>query len=335
VQIKDDFCGMDVNTPLGGSMPIEAAPVLSYNNELLTSVAATSTHDYTVVFLGTVNGHLKKAVVESSLSAFEFSDIVIEEGSLVNPDMYLMDLNNKNYLYVMTTRRVTLVKVQECQIYRTCTECLGARDPYCGWCSLENKCSLRSNCAEAAHDPLYWLSYKSGKCTTITHVHPPQIQRTTARTLILVIDNLPVLEGQFFCAFTTAAKTQITNATRSANGVSCPTPPTDSLPPISPGQHHFTAKLSVRMKDSPDFVATNFTFYDCGSYSSCTQCVSSPFPCDWCVGGHRCTHDTGENCRNDILVTGVSSVGPSIRSGPGFCPRINATAGGTTEGKIY
>jgi plexin A len=98
---------------------------------------------------------------------------------------------------------------------------------------------------------------------------------------------------------------------------------------------HFTAKLSVRMKVGPDFVATNFTFYDCSSYSSCTQCVSSAFPCDWCVGGHRCTHDTGENCRNDILVTGVSSVGPSIRSGPGFCPRINATAGGTTEGKDY
>ena len=96
---------------------------------------------------------------------------------------------------------------------------------------------------------------------------------------------------------------------------------------------HFTAKLSVRMKVGPDFVATNFTFYDCSSYQSCTACVSSPFPCDWCVGGHRCTHDTGENCRNDILVTGVSSVGPSIRSGPGFCPRINATAGGTTEGK--
>ena len=51
-----------------------------------------------------------------------------------------------------------------------------------------------------------------------------------------MIDNLPVLEGQFFCAFTAAAKTQITNASRSQNGVSCPTPPTDSLPPISPGQ---------------------------------------------------------------------------------------------------
>lgn len=69
---------------------------------------------------------------------------------------------------------------------------------------------------------------------------------------------------------------------------------------------HFTAKLSVRMINGPDFVATNFTFFDCNTYSSCTQCVSSLFPCDWCVDGHRCTHDTAENCRNDILVTGVS-----------------------------
>lgn len=69
---------------------------------------------------------------------------------------------------------------------------------------------------------------------------------------------------------------------------------------------HFTAKLSVRMTSGPDFVATNFTFFDCNTYSSCTQCVSSSFPCDWCVDGHRCTHDTAENCRNDILVTGVS-----------------------------
>lgn len=41
-------------------MPIEAAPVLTYNNVRLTSVAATSTHDYTVAFLGTAEGHLKK-----------------------------------------------------------------------------------------------------------------------------------------------------------------------------------------------------------------------------------------------------------------------------------
>ncbi|GFY75729.1 hypothetical protein TNIN_425621 [Trichonephila inaurata madagascariensis] len=191
---------MDVNTPLGGSMPIEATPVLTYSGLLLTSVAATSTHDYTVAFMGTATGHLKKAVVESVTSAFEYSDLQIDEAKSVSPDM-LFD-KNKEFLYVMTERRVTMVKVQECLVYKTCSECLEAQDPYCGWCSLEN---------------------------------------------------------------------------------------------------------------------------------NCTQCVSSPFPCDWCVGGHRCTHDTGENCRNDILVTGISSIGPSIRSGPGFCPRINTTSGGSIE----
>ncbi|GIX99609.1 hypothetical protein CEXT_662822 [Caerostris extrusa] len=227
------------------------------------------------------NGHSRAAasVVESVTSAFEYSDLQIDEAKSVSPDM-LFD-KNKEFLYVMTERRVTMVKVQECLVYKTCSECLEAQDPYCGWCSLENKCSLRSDCAEAAQDPLYWLSYKSGKCTTITSVHPPQIQRTTARILNLVIDNLPVLEGQFFCAFTALGKTLVTNASRSANGL----------------------------------------------HSMCL----SPFPCDWCVGGHRCTHDTGENCRNDILVTGISSIGPSIRSGPGFCPRINTTTGGSIE----
>ena len=59
------------------------------------------------------------------------------------------------------------------------------------------------------------------------------------------------------------------------------------------------------MTNGPDFVATDFDFYNCNRYQQCSECVSAPFPCDWCVDGHRCTHDTAENCRNDILVTGV------------------------------
>ncbi|KAJ9580438.1 hypothetical protein L9F63_024392, partial [Diploptera punctata] len=35
-------------------------------------------------------------------------------------------------------KRVSKVKVQECSVYKTCWDCLGAKDPYCGWCSLEN-----------------------------------------------------------------------------------------------------------------------------------------------------------------------------------------------------
>lgn len=324
--ISEDFCGLDVNTPLGGEQPVEAVPVGRFNTQL-TAVAATSTGDYTVVFVGTAQGHLKKVVIESPTSAFEYGDIAVDEGSPVNKDLHFD--TKFMHLYVMTEKKISKVKVQECAKYTNCLTCLGARDPYCGWCSLENKCSLRSNCQDAAEDPLYWISYKSGRCTTITQVNPNQLQRTTARTLELVIENLPVLSGQFLCAFTALDKTLITNAIRRPYGVNCTTPRTDLLPSIPTGQHHFTAKLSVKTTSGPDFVATNFTFFDCNTYTTCTQCVSSSFPCDWCVDGHRCTHDTAENCRNDILVTGVSRIGPSYRSGPAFCPTINATVAGS------
>lgn len=56
---------MEVNTPLDGAVPIDAAPLLVYPNTLLTSVSAVSTHDYTVCFLGTAEGHLKKVSVLS------------------------------------------------------------------------------------------------------------------------------------------------------------------------------------------------------------------------------------------------------------------------------
>ncbi|ACY70534.1 plexin A3 isoform X1 [Drosophila virilis] len=324
--IGEDFCGLDVNSPLGGEQPITAVPVAMFNTRV-TSVAATSTSGYTVVFIGTVDGYIKKVVVESATVANEYASLAVDLGSAINQDM---QFDNQNlYVYAMSERKVSKVKVYDCADFRTCGECLGAKDPYCGWCSLENKCSPRSNCQDDANDPLYWVSYKTGKCTTITSVVPHQLQRTTARTLELIIDHLPQLKENLICAFTTEDKALFTNATKKRNGVNCTTPRTDMLPQIEQGKHHFTAKLSVRTRNGPDLVSTDFTFFDCSTHSSCTRCVSSEFPCDWCVEAHRCTHDTAENCRNDILVTGVSRIGPSYRSGPGFCPTINATGDGS------
>merc|ERR1712013_957971 len=162
-----------------------------------------------------------------------------------------------------------------------------------------------------------------GACPIITSVEPHQLQRTYARTLKLVIDDLPELTGNYQCTFSALGKVLMTNATRTNTGVSCTTPRNDLVPAIPEGESHFTSKLSVRVEEGPDLAATNFTFFDCNTYSSCTTCVSSLFPCDWCVDRHHCTHDTAENCRNDILVTGVNRIGPSIRSGPAFCPRLS------------
>lgn len=76
-------------------------------------------------------------MVESSSSALQYGDEVIDEGSSTNPDLYFDA--QQIHLYVMTERKVSKVKVQECSVYKTCWDCLNAKDPYCGWCSLENK----------------------------------------------------------------------------------------------------------------------------------------------------------------------------------------------------
>lgn len=62
--IGEDFCGLDVNTPLGGEAPIASLPVLQFTTRL-SAVAATSTGDFTVVFVGTATGHLKKVIIIS------------------------------------------------------------------------------------------------------------------------------------------------------------------------------------------------------------------------------------------------------------------------------
>lgn len=333
LQITDDFCGMDANSFINGLIPLEASPAIEYSNVSITAVAANPTNDFTVAYLGTSNGQLKRLAIEDAGSAYEYSSSYVDPDrrTPINPDMRF-DRRDKtaDFIYVMNDKRVSLIKVQECNQYKTCGDCLGASDPHCGWCSMENRCSTKSSCAGANQDSLYWLSYKSGKCTTIASVNPPQIQRTISRTLALMIDNLPIVDGQIMCAFTVQGRTESTFASRSQNGIACPTPAVELLPSQEPTSHDLVAKLSVRIDNKPDFAATNFTFYDCSSYTSCTQCVSSPYPCDWCVTNHRCTHDTGENCRSDVLVTGVNQIGFSRRSGPNFCPRIK-TAHGSSE----
>lgn len=99
---------MDVNTPLGGEKPVLAVSVLNFTT-LLTSVAATSAGNYTVVFLGTRDGHLKKVVVESGKSGTEYDDQEIDPGSKVLPDMFFDP--QKSHLYVMTERKVSCISI--------------------------------------------------------------------------------------------------------------------------------------------------------------------------------------------------------------------------------
>ncbi len=103
-------------------------------------------------------------------------------------------------LFYYVSTQISKVLVHNCSEYSTCNECVEAGDPYCGWCSLQNKCTLKNNCPKgpkASELSLYWISYKSGQCTRITQVVPGQLQSSTARTVSKIHNNNDDLKKMF------------------------------------------------------------------------------------------------------------------------------------------
>jgi len=46
---------------------------------------------------------------------------------------------SSDQLFVGTDMQVVRLPVANCSHYGSCEDCLGARDPYCGWCSHDRK----------------------------------------------------------------------------------------------------------------------------------------------------------------------------------------------------
>lgn len=58
--IGDGFCGLDINQPLGGSELVSGLAVYTETSERLTSVSAYVYDGYSVAFLGTRSGNIRK-----------------------------------------------------------------------------------------------------------------------------------------------------------------------------------------------------------------------------------------------------------------------------------
>ncbi|KAM7421755.1 hypothetical protein PAMA_015745 [Pampus argenteus] len=139
--VKGSFLTSDSVKPVGDG-PIVVSSEHSYSRMAVMRTQAANGKEYKVLFLLTESGFLHKVVL------FDQGAQVIEEIQVFKQPQLVKSIvlsSSKGVLYVGTLDGVTAVPVAKCSIYRNCTQCVLARDPFCGWSLTRRICTILEN----------------------------------------------------------------------------------------------------------------------------------------------------------------------------------------------
>ncbi|XP_055537912.1 plexin-B isoform X2 [Wyeomyia smithii] len=286
------FC--HVGLKISGVTPIIARAHFNFPNTSITSVSTTTAGPHILAFLGTGDGWIRKVLL-SGPSAGEYEIIEVDNGHKILPDSILSP--KSNYMFVLSDKRVTKIKIEHCSTFTNCSSCLDSRDPFCGWCSLEKRCTIRNACQKDTSTSR-WLSISTGQqCIDFETVSPDKIPINQMTTVNLVIRTLPELpyNSKYKCVFGNAPPIE---ANVTLDGLVCSTPPIDLRPMLNANSDHILVPLSVRSSETnKDFVSRNFAFYDCARHTTCLKCLRSKWNCNWCIYDNKCVYNTS-TCRS-------------------------------------
>uniref|UniRef100_A0A4W5KKD7 Plexin A3 n=1 Tax=Hucho hucho TaxID=62062 RepID=A0A4W5KKD7_9TELE len=310
LQIGDDFCGLVLNQPLGGLRVIEGTPLYDDRVDGMGAVTAYTYGDHSVVFVGTRSGRLKKIRVDGipppSQSALLYETVTVDEGKPILRDMVFSP--DYQHIYMLSDKQVSRLPVESCGQYTTCKTCLGSGDPHCGWCVLHNKCSRQEACEKWA-EPQHFNT-ELDHCVDIS-VTPNNISVTSTVKVV----NVPSLSAGVTCVF--EELTESPGEVLAKGQVLCMSPSLRDVPSLTQGYgDKRVLKLSLKSKETGHkFITTDFIYYNCSVLQSCTSCVSSPFPCNWCKYRHICTNNLAECSFQEGRVSSVEG-----------CPQILPTS---------
>ncbi|KAI5610501.1 plexin-B3, partial [Silurus asotus] len=287
-----DMCGGEhTPSPIASAVPLQATPAITWATQL-SAVAVATEANHTIAFLGDKSGQLHK--VQNFGASSQYDLVKMDPKSPVKADL-LLDSTLRS-VYIMTEKKVTRLPVAQCEKYSDCRSCLSVRDPYCGWCSLEGRCTRKMECTRHSK-PHHWLwSYGHDRqCVSIQSLDPAIQSREEQTQVSFTVLPLPALstDESLSCAFgTLPAEPAIVEGNR----ITCQSPPPILLPPTPPGSDHMSIRLAL-MFGNVTVSDANITFYDCravgrlNSTSPCMACVSSEWPCHWCARDELCTHN--------------------------------------------
>ncbi|RLV89067.1 hypothetical protein DV515_00015072 [Chloebia gouldiae] len=302
--------------PLAIVNPVTATPIFTHSG--LTAVAVASVNNYTVVFLGTASGGLLKAMsglfslqinLDSTMKVISRRSILVAYGEPVHPIMQF-DPSDSTYLYLMTSYQMTRVKVAACSQYSTCTECLAAADAYCGWCTMETRCSLQHECTNFT-GANFWASVSEGvqQCPSMTILEPEiNIDKENPALIIQINGTIPNLNGtNISCDYGNNIHTVARVAGDYVNQfIYCSLLPHKKYPAFPDDQDHVVVETSLRVNNK-NIIRANFTIYDCKRIGhiypkrACTSCLSARWKCHWCPSTYSCVSNHSQ-CEDALRV---------------------------------
>uniref|UniRef100_A0A8C5A6F8 Plexin B3 n=1 Tax=Gadus morhua TaxID=8049 RepID=A0A8C5A6F8_GADMO len=282
---------LPAGSPIASSIPLPATPTITMTTQL-TAITTATEAGHTIALLGDKEGNLHKVLVGSDWSGKLYDSVQVDQGSEVRE--LLLD-RTREHAYVLTSSKVSRLPVAWCERKTGCQACLSLRDPYCGWCVLEGKCSRQHECSRNSSNHWLWSFETTNQCVSIQSLEPANQSRDVRVQVTLTVAHLPTLSEQdaLSCAFGLLPRQQtvVTGTT-----INCQSPSPELLPARPTGSDHLTLPVSL-MFGHVTIASTHMTFYDCGAVgqlntsSPCMACVSSVWECNWCPLDQTCSSD--------------------------------------------
>ncbi|XP_045069099.1 plexin-B3-like [Coregonus clupeaformis] len=328
--LKDYPCGGEhTPSPIASAVPLSATPSLTRDTQL-TAVTTATEAGHTIALLGDKNGWLHKVFLQPDTTGTLYRSVIVDEDSPVNADL-LLDQSGQN-VYVLTDSKVSKVSVSQCEQQPDCQSCLSVRDPYCGWCVLEGRCTRRMECSREGQANHWLWSYQpanqpanqpASQCVTVQSLEPAIQSREEETQVSLVVAQLPTLseEESLSCSFGTLPPQP---AVVTGTTITCQSPLPELLPPSPPGSDHMSLRVSVMFGDVT-ISSSDIIFYDCravgrlNTTSPCMACVGSVWPCHWCALDELCSHNNSCPKQHTIHNSVEQRLEPR---GPDSCPFV-------------
>uniref|UniRef100_A0A673XKH6 Plexin-B2-like n=1 Tax=Salmo trutta TaxID=8032 RepID=A0A673XKH6_SALTR len=187
---------------------------------------------------------------------------------------------------------ITKVPVQACHLKTDCQSCVAQKDPYCGWCVLQGKCTRKGDCPRAEDDNT-WLWSPNQQCVQIQAFNPPNLSCRKTKQVVIDIPSLPKIGPSDIIECRFGSNTS--EAVVIDQKVTCALPDPVNIPSTPDKQDFVTMQVKILVNDGIEVTSSEYKFYNCAATvrksenTPCIACVTSEWQCQWNAQDHTCS----------------------------------------------